>query len=149
MQPTSVILSALQTLLAEDVTTLANATALHVHLIKAPFTPGDNTDFTTLTEADFTGHTALHAGTGNQQMFRDPVTGELVVQMLEPAGGWHWVTGDTVNLPQTIYGYVLTDHTDLITYASSLLPTPVLLQAAGDGVNVDQVKFNFVLEPLS
>jgi hypothetical protein len=149
MIPTQVILNALQTLLASDTTTLAAATALNVHLIKAPFAPGPTTDFTTLIEADFAGYAAIGAGTGVQQMYRDPVTAELVVQMKEPAGGWHWQATGGTHLPQTIYGWVLTDHTNAVTYASELFTDPITMQASGDGVDVDQVKMSFALEPLS
>lgn len=147
--PTQTILDELQTLLAADTGTLAAVTALHVHLIKAPFVPSAQTDFTTLTPADFTGYAFIAAGTGTQQKFRDPITGELIVQMKEPAGGWHWAATGGANLPQTIYGWCLTDNADTVTYGSDLLPSPVLMQASGDGVDVDQVRFGFALQPLS
>lgn len=149
MIPTQTILNELQTLLATDTGTLAAVTAMHVHLIKAPFTPGAATDFTTLTEADFAGYAFLAAGTGTQQTFRDPVTSELIVQVKEPAGGWHWAATGAGNLPQTIYGFVITNNADTVTYGSQLLDPPVTMQASGDGVDVDQVRFAFALEPLS
>jgi len=148
MTPTDVLLGAVRTRLAQDTATLAAATALHVHLIKEPFTEGPTIDFTTMDEADFTGSTALGAGTGNQQEFVDPDTRERVIQLKEPAGGWHWVTTDAVNLPQTIYGYVVTDTADTVTYGSKRFDSPVALIASGDGVDIGNVRFNMLSDAL-
>ena len=144
MVPTQVILDEIQTLLATDVATLAAAAAKHVHLIKAPFTPGPQTALSGLTPADFTGSTAKNAASGNQQQFNDPITVQLVVQLVEPLGGWHWQATDAVNLPQTIFGFVVTDLANAVTFGSALLDTPVQLLAAGDAVDVGNIRFSFV-----
>lgn len=149
MQPTNTILAAIQTLLADDVGTLAAVTAMHCHLIKAPFTPSETTDFTALSEADFTGGAAKSAGTGNQQAFSDPISGQRIVQVLEPAGGWHWQATALTNLPQTIFGYALTDTANAVTYGAALLDDPVELTGVGDGVDIPQLRFTFSLNPLS
>jgi phage-related tail fiber protein len=143
MTPTQVELNALQTLMAADTTTLANATALKLHLLSAPFTPGPGTDLGSLTEATFDGYAAKTAGTGTQQAFRDPITGQLTVQMLEPAGGWHFQCNGATALPQTIYGYCLTNGAGSVTYGSALLPTPIVITASGDAVDIAQVRFEF------
>lgn len=143
MQPTNVILDRIGTLLAADATTLAPAAlATHVHLIREPFTPDLVTDFTTLTPADFDGYAAKSAGVGAQQYFEDPSTGNRIVQLLEPAGGWHWETTGVTNLPQTIYGFVVTDNADLITYGSGLLDSPVELLAANQGIDLANLRFS-------
>jgi hypothetical protein len=74
----------------------------------------------------------------------------MVITIVEPLGGWRFVTSDAVNLPQTIYGYALFDSTggpDLL--ASQLLPEPITLVAAGQEINLDTVKLTMVLTPLS
>lgn len=144
MTPTTVLLVALQNELATDTDGLAAATALHAHLIKEPFTPDNSTDFTTLTEADFDGYAALGAGTGVQQQFSDPVTGRLVVQMKEPAGGWHWQTTGVTNLPQTIYGVVLTNTDDDETFGAVLFDTPITLTGTGQAIDVPFLRFEFI-----
>lgn len=150
MQPTNVVLEALADLLAEDTATLAPAAlANHVHLIQEAFTPGVDTDFTTLLAADFTGSTAKNVGVGAQQVFIDAETSERVIQLLEPAGGWHWEATDGVNLPQTIYGVVLTDNANAVTLGSALLPEPIVLSGAGQGFNLNQLQFRFSTTPLS
>lgn len=144
MIPTNTILNALQGLLAADTGTLAAVTALHVHLLKAPFTPGKTTDFTALTAATFTGSAAKAAGTGTQQKFADPITGELIVQIQEPAGGWHWQATAGTGLPEVIYGYAVTDTADTVTYGSALLPSPVTITNTGDAVDIPYIRFGFV-----
>jgi uncharacterized protein YjbI with pentapeptide repeats len=143
MIPTNAILQAIVDLLAADTATLANAAALHVHLSKSNFTPGPDLTPADFTEADFTGATALDAGTGTQQTFVDPSTNLRTIQLLEPAGGWHWdCAGGT--LPQTVYGYYVTDHTDADLYGCVKFTTPIVISAAGQGLDIAQVRFTFL-----
>jgi len=144
MTPTQTLLNALQALLATDVTALGSVTAMKVHLIMAPFVPGSLTDLASLTEATFTGHTALTAGAAPQQIFTDPETGNLVAQVKEPAGGWTWIASDAVNLPQTIYGWVLTNGAGSVTLGSELFDTPRLLNAALQAINIPFVRYEFL-----
>src|SRR5262245_40946180 len=136
MVGTNTILDRLAALLQTDATTLAPAAGgVKVHLASAAFTPSPTLTIAGLTEATFTGYTALVAGTGSQQEFLDPVTGNRVVQLNEPAGGWHWATTGAVGLPQTIYGFYVTDNGTTALYGSQLFPTPITLTAAGQGID--------------
>lgn len=140
--PTAVLLNELQTLLSQDTNTLAPAAGgCKAHLIASNFSPGANTDFGTLTEASFTGYAALVAGVGNQQAFFDTVANKRVVQMLEPAGGWHWQATAGTGLPMTIYGWCLTNNAGTVTYGSGLFTPPRQLLASGDAVDIDQLRF--------
>lgn len=150
MIATSILESAVQALLAADPTTLAPAAlALHVHLIQAPFVPDADTDFTALTEADFTGSAAKSAGVGACQTFADPITLQLAVQLNEPVGGWHWKATALTNLPQTIYGYVVTDNADAVTYGSALFPSPFPILAVNDGVDIPFIRFEITSSALN
>lgn len=144
MLPTTVILDRINKLLADDATTLANLMAMKLKLVKAPFVPSPTLDPSTLTIADFGGYADLSPTAGNQNSFIDPVTGLRVVELVEPAGGWHWQTTSAANLPQTIYGWVLTDSTGAIAYASGLLPAPIPLTLSGQGFDVTGLRFNFL-----
>lgn len=142
MVPTTVIEAALADLLAADPATLAPAAlANHVHLIIAPFVPSPDTDLASLTPATFTGSTPKNAGVGTQQSFVDPLTGNRVVQLLEPAGGWHWQCTAAPAAPETVYGYVVTDNADAVTYGSALLDEPVEIADVGDALDIDQVRY--------
>jgi len=149
MQPTNTILLSLAELVAGDVANLAAAAVKHVHLIKDPWTPANDTDFTTLVAADFDGYTELNAAAGAQQAFTDPLTGERIVQLIEPLGGWHWEVSGVTNLPQTIYGYAVTDLADTDTFGSALLDTPITLLGVGEAVDLPNVRLTFVNSPLS
>lgn len=139
MVPSQFLLNRLQTLLAGDTTTFNAPTAMKAHLAQAAFTPGPALTLASFTEATFTGYAALAAGVGTGQTFND-VTGGRVVQALEPAGGWHWQATGTTGLPQTIYGWYLSDNGNTQLYASGLFVTPIVLTQTGDAVDVPQVR---------
>lgn len=142
MTPTTVIQSAVGTLLGADTTTLAEATPfVEVHLIKSPFTPAPTLVIGDLTLADFDGYAPLHAASAATQVFIDPATGDQIVQVREPAGGWHWATTGITNLPQTIHGFALTKADGSILYGAELLSPVVILNGSGQGLDVDQVHF--------
>jgi hypothetical protein len=138
---TNTLALAMLDLLAADTATLANAAALHLHLAKNSFTPAPGLTLAGLTEADFTGATALDAGIGAQNVFYDPVRQAYVLQILEPAGGWHWDCTVTPAPSQTIFGVYLTDNADAVLYGSQLLPVPVLISAAGQGLDFANAPF--------
>jgi len=128
---------------AADTAYLAAAGAMHVHLAAAPFLPVLDLDLASLVEATFTGSTAKNAGTGVQPTFFDVQTGAFLIQLLEPAGGWSWqCTVDPV-VPETIYGFFVTDNADAVLLGSMLLPAPVTIVAAGQGLTVPRVTLSF------
>lgn len=141
MFPVQDFLNTIGTLLGADVAWLAAPTTfVALHLAKAPFTPGPGLDIGDLVEADFDGYAALHAASAATQVFFDPATGNQIVQVREPAGGWHWASSGVTNLPMTIYGAYLTssDGTDLI--ATDLFAEPIVMTGTGQGVDWDQVR---------
>lgn len=141
MVPSQFLVNRIQTLLATDATTLAPAaSACKVHLAMASFVPSAALLIGGLTEATFTGYAALLAGVSTQQTFNDPLTGGRIVQLLEPAGGWHWQTTGTTGLPMTIYGYYVTDNGTATLYGSALFSTPIVLSLTGDAVDIPQVR---------
>lgn len=141
LTPTSVLNDAVPALLAADAATLAPAVnANHVHLIKIPFTPETYT-FNPADVATYTGSAAKSAGTGAQQSFKDPVTGNEIVQLLEPAGGWTWKCTVAPGAPETIYGVCVTDNADAVTLGSGLLEEgPVTIAAVNDAVVVGDIQ---------
>lgn len=142
MIPTQVMLDAVATAIATDVTTLANAMFLKVFLVKAAFTPGGNLVVGDLVPADFAGSTALANSSAVMLQYKDPATGEWIIEVPPPVGGWHWqTTSGVTNLPQSIYGWACVDHTSAILYGTDLLPTPLLLNANAQGVDVPAVRF--------
>jgi hypothetical protein len=142
MTPTNVLLDQLALLLATDPTQLAPLVLpVHVHLAKAAFTPSPILTVASFTEADFGGYVVLNAGLGAQQFFLESSSGTRIVQLLEPAGGWHWEATGVLNLPQTIHGAFVTDNANAILFGSFLLAVPVALLAINDGVDLPNVRF--------
>lgn len=138
-------LDTIGTLMGADTAWLADATPfVEVHLAQNAFTPGPTLALGDLTEATFTGATALHAASAATQVFKDPANGNQIMQVREPAGGWHWVTTDAVNLPQTIYGYYLTTGDGDPLIAAALFDTPIVLSATGQAIDIGQVRFRIL-----
>lgn len=145
MVPSNAILNATQDLLAQDPTTLAPAAlALHAHLAASSFTPAPGLDIASLTEAAFGGYAALDAGLGACEEFVDPVSGIRIIQLNEPAGGWHWQVNPATGLPTQIFGYYVSDNADAVLYGSALLPTPITLNALNQAIDIPWIRFTFV-----
>jgi hypothetical protein len=150
MTPVQSLVTAMATALANTPPLDQVAADNRVGLVMAPFTPSPSTAYADLVLATFTGATPKVVALGAQGSAQDPVSNQMVITIVEPLGGWRFVTSDAVNLPQTIYGYALFDSTggpDLL--ASQLLPEPITLVAAGQEINLDTVKLTMVLTPLS
>lgn len=150
MIASNLLLDRLATILSTDTGSLAPAAGgVKVHLASAPFNPAPSLLLAGLTEATFQGYAALLAATGAQMEFVDPVTGNRVVQLQEPAGGWHWATTGAVGLPMTIYGIYVTDNGVTVLYGSQLFSTPVVLTASGQGIDQGQVRFQLAPPTIS
>lgn len=149
MLATKTLVDRMATLLAGDTTTLAAVGLVNVHLAKAPFTPGPVLVPGDFTEADFDGYAALAVDSATAQVFTDPSTGDKIIQLDEPAGGWHWETTGVTNLPQTIYGAWLTDPTDATVYGSMLLDIQPELSGTDQGVDLPQVRFRLNQQALT
>lgn len=150
MVPTQVMLNSVATAIATDTTTLAAVLFLKVFLVKAAFTPGGNLVVGDLTAADFAGSTPIANTSAVMLKYLDPATGEWIIEVPPPVGGWHWqTTSGVTNLPQTIYGYACVDSTSAILYGTELLPAPLLLNANAQGVDVPAVRFRLNQAALS
>lgn len=150
MLPMKPLRLALGTLLAAQSTTLAPAVdANKIALVKNDVTPVETLAIGDLELANFTGSTPIAGSTGAQQTGIDPITGQQRITIKDPVGGYRWVTGDAVGLPQTIFGYALINNAGDTLLGYGLLPEAVELQAAGEEINLGSVTMTFVAEPLA
>ena|SRR5258708_36292440 len=149
MFPTQAIIDQLAALLAADATTIDNAVLCKVALVKAPFTPGPFLLPADLTLSDFGGSTPKALGAVPGPLFKDPTTGQWIIQLDEPAGGWHWQTTGAALLPQTVYGFALFNNGLTILYGTELLPTPIVLTGFPQGFDVPDVRFTLNQSPLT
>jgi len=143
MQPSRKVFDQIAALIAADTTTIGEATGCMVHLAVNNFTPSLDLDFTTLTEATFPGYTSITSAVGPQKHYYDAVDGLQTVQIMEPANGWHWTCNANPTAAQTIYGFYVTDTTQTFLMGSALLPTPVTVNKAGQGFDLDDITLKF------
>lgn len=122
---------------------------LTVKLIMADFVLDEAVIPADLTFATFTGSTGLEADGTSVQVGIDPATGEQLLTMVEPAGGWRWETTDAVNLPQTIFGFALLSFLDASIVGLAKLDVPITLLGAGEEINIGIVRFRVSLAPLT
>lgn len=140
----------LGTLLAADATSFAPAAlANKVALIKAAFNGNEDLIATDLTRADFTGSGALGGVVGAQQTGLDPATGQQIITLIEPLGGWRWVTTNAANLPQTIFGYAVFDSTLATLLAVNVFLVPISLTASGQVINLGTLDLTINPQPIS
>jgi len=123
--------------IAEDLVAVTGIFAksdLEIALVREPFSPGLALVYGDLTLANFTGSSQKTWDPGLWAF--DPATGLITFYPTTPAGGYQWETADTVNLPQTIYGYALLDQDSTTLYFSELLATPLELTAANQLISI-------------
>jgi hypothetical protein len=150
MQPTTQLANSVSTLVAADVANLAAASATKLHLAQAAFTPSLGLLIGSFTEATFTGYAAIAAGaTGAQNQFFDPATGNSIVEVKPPVGGWLFKATSSAGLPQTIYGSYLTDSASANVLGSQLLSAPVTMTASGQAIEIPNVRFTFPPSPMT
>ncbi len=137
-------------LLAADSTTLApGVSANKIALIAAAFNLNEALVIGDLTLASFTGSAPKAGTTGAQGVGTDPMTGEQLITILAPAGGWRFVCTVAPGAPQTIYGFCLTDNAGATLLAAEQLPSPITIASVGDEIDLGAVAMTFVLRPLS
>lgn len=119
-----------------------------VRLISAPFTPSEDLAVGDLTFADFDGSTAIACPLEEAQVGIDPNTGQQVLTVYEPAGGWRFEVTGLTNLPQTIYGFALLTAASAALIAVATLAEPVDLTAVGQEINLDKLTLTVVAQPM-
>jgi hypothetical protein len=136
MIPSQAVFAAGLILLGSDTVTMDPLVANKIMLSKAPFTPNPGTVVGDVVEADFDGYAAIAVASGSMPVAADPATGDELLSIKVPAGGFRWQTTGTTHLPETIYGFLLVDTTKATVLASALLPAPVTLTASGQEITI-------------
>jgi hypothetical protein len=149
MLPMSAIRLKLGTLLAADTASLAPATANKMILFSNNVTPIETLLMAALTEANFDGYASIDGTIVAQETGIDPATGDQVITLTPPLGGWHWKTTGVTNLPETIYGFALVDHAKAVLLAIETFEEPVSLTAIGQQIDLGAATMRLVQEPAS
>lgn len=141
MKPVKALAATLSTLLAADTTILANASALKVGLITQEFTPSIDRVIGDLTIASGNGLDPLAGVAGAQNESVDAGTGELIVEIKPPAGGFRWETSGGFVGPKTVYGFALTNNAGSTLYGTETLAEPIELTADNQAVSAPPLMF--------
>lgn len=134
MIPSRTLAATLSTLLAADTTLLANAVANKVGLITAPFTESLDRVMADLTIAASNGLDPVAGVAGAQLESVDPVTGELLVEIKTPAGGFRFETSSAPSPAITVYGFALGNGAMTTLIATYRLTTPIVLNAINQSI---------------
>lgn len=144
MQPTYEVFNRLSILLAADVNTLAPAAnPPKLKLSKGPFTPNQGNVPLDFTEADFAGYAAIPTLVNAQNYGIDPLTGERLVEMKIPVGGWRFTCTGLANTPQQIFGAYLINDAGTTVYGSVLFDGPVTIDTIAQIIDLDAITFRF------
>lgn len=149
MLPMTALRTALGDLLAADVPTLAPVAANKIALVAAAFAPAEDLVLADLTLATFTGSAPKAGAAGAQQVGNDPGTGDQVITIIAPIGGWRFECSVTPGAPETIYGFALTNNAGTVLLGCALLPVPVTISLATDFLDLGAVTITFVRTPMS
>lgn len=149
MLPMKALRIALGELLAADVDTLAPVAANKIALIAANFGLNENLVVGDLTLASFTGSTPKAGAAGAQQVGIDPLTGDQVITILAPVGGWRWECTAAPGAPETIYGYALLLADLSVLLGAELLDNPITISDDGDFIDLGSVPIRFVAQPMA
>ncbi len=149
MLPMIALREALGALLAADIPTLAPAAANKIALVNAPFALDENLVLASLSFATFTGSAPKAGAAGAQGVGNDPGTGQQLITILAPVGGWRFVCTVAPGAPETIYGFALTDNAGAVLLGAALLDTPITITLVGDEIDLGAIPITFVLQPMS
>jgi len=120
-------------------------TGMLVGLISEPFTPTPQLELGDITEADFGGYARIALSGGVLNVSTDPLTGDNILTIVPPAGGWYWETTSTANLPQTIYGWFILSDDTVTLFGTDVLADTTTLTASGESVGLGQLALRLVV----
>jgi len=127
---------AAMTRLASDTATLAPAAdPNHLCLVMSEFTPSEDLVVADVDLATFDGGDPIEVELGTQPSGFEPGTDDSSIDISPPVGGFRWETTGITNLPQTIYGYVLTNEAETTILASAIFDTPFVLTGVNQVVD--------------
>lgn len=143
---------AMANFMGADSTTLLGD-ALFLHLLKAEISPSLDTVLDDTQLADFDGSTPSAIAAGVRITNYDTVSGDRLIVIPPAANGNRFETGSGLNLPQTIYGAVLSDDSTTIEGGHGigyfLLDLPVELTAADQGVQIPLIRVHVLTSAVS
>jgi len=126
--------------IAADTTTFANSDRIQVQLIASPFTEVVDLDMGTLVNPTNSGISGRKEGSGAGDVTIDPISGERLIDVPAPAGGWRWETTSVFAGNETIYGYAICIGDGGNPLAVEHFDEPIEVTAAGQVIDIARVR---------
>lgn len=149
MIPTKALRNAAMELLADDVATLAPVAGNKLVLYINDMTPSENSELADFTPATFTGSTPIVVEPLTQPEGYVPGSGDSRIALSPPAGGFRWECTAGTGLPQTVYGYYLTDTTGADYLAAQRFTDPIVIANVGDAIEVTNAWLTLLANSIS
>lgn len=124
---------------ADDLSLGPASSPCKVALIENDFSESVDRVIGDLTICAVAGLTPIAAAVGDQYESRDPSTGEIVVEMKPPAGGWYFECTSATGLPKTIYGFAVINNGGTTLFMCERFETPIEITAINQVVPVNRV----------
>ena len=140
MKITNALANRIGPLLSADDSSLGPASGpCVVALIENEFTEAIDRVSADLTRCAVAGLTPIAAGTGDQVESIDPVTGEIIVEMKPPAGGFRFECTSATGLPKTIFGIAVLDTTLATLWMCERFDDPITITAVNQAITLGRV----------
>lgn len=132
--------------MVKNVTANASIAEPKLHLFKTDVQPNQDSEPADFVEADFDGYAAIGFGATDWNTGVEPVSGNLVIEPPPDGVALQWECSGDTDLPQTIYGFYLTNETNDVVYGARRFDVPINLTTPGSGkiIRLDRpVSFQF------
>jgi hypothetical protein len=127
--------------MAGDAAWLGAVAANKLGLITAPFVPSVDLLLSDITLATLPALAPLAGVAGVQNESVDPLSGEIIVEVKPPAGGFRWETAAGFAGGVTVYGYALIDGADTKLIGTQQETPPIALTDANQSITAPAIEF--------
>lgn len=139
--PGRAILNAMMTALVTALTGAADPNFWKVKLYVNNVTPNPDSAVDDFVLADFTGSDPIDLPDAVAPTdYTDPLSGDHVFEVAQPEGGLTFISAGTVEPPQMVYGYIITDSTGAFFKGGEKFDEPITIATLNDGVDVESIK---------
>jgi len=142
MIPSRFLLANLFTAMAAETVSLNLAANFSkIALILNDFSPSDSLNILDLTLGAADGLAPKLLTTGAQESSEDPLTGDRLVELKAPAGGWRFEATGDFDPPKVVYGYCLVNNDADIVLAVHKFEEEITLTLSGQAIDLGNVNF--------
>jgi len=150
MTPSKALRLQIGELLAADTTTLAQAANENtVSLIISDFTEDEDLEPGDVDFATFTGSAPIDVELGDQAAGIDPITGDQVISLVPPVGGFRYECTAAPASPEVVFGYMLRNAAGTVNFGTKKLTEPVTIENVSDFVDLGIPEFRVSASPIS